>query len=329
MARARNIKPGFFMNDELAQINPLGRLLFIGLWTIADREGRLEDRPVRIKAETLPYDDCDVNQLLDDLAKHGFIIRYKVSGTRYIQITNFTKHQNPHKNEKASEIPAPDLYATSTVRVSKKHDTDTAPIEKRSEESGKQKCRNEDLAGEIQVQEKHHTSTVQERKMHSTNPADSFKLIPDSLNTDSLNTDSLNPESGTKTVVVDEEEWNQLNQLFVDCFGAPMGPRDVEMVESYLKDGLSLWHVQKALVVCKENKGKTTKYVWGILNNWLNQKAFTKEAVEAISREFKAKSRPTKVFGDDYEYRPRARAADGFFPWLDDDEVDKHFGGVG
>jgi DnaD/phage-associated family protein len=313
------------MNDDLAKIDPLGRLLFIGLWTIADREGRLEDRPVRIKAETLPYDDCDVNQLLDDLAKHGFIIRYKVNGTRYIQITNFTKHQNPHKNEKDSEIPAPDLYDTSIVHVSEKYDTDTVPIEKRSEESGKQKCRNEDLAGEIQVQEKHHTSTVQERKMHSTNPADSFKLIPDSLNTDSLNTDSLNTDSlnpeGTKTVVVDEEEWNQLNQLFIDCFGAPMGPRDVEMVESYLKDGLSLWHVQKALVVCKENKGKTTKYVWGILNNWLNQKAFTKEAVEAISREFKAKSRtPTKVFGDDYEYKPRDRPPKEVFPWLYDDE---------
>lgn len=50
MARARNIKPAFFMNDELAEIDPLGRLLFIGLWTIADREGRLEDRPARHKS---------------------------------------------------------------------------------------------------------------------------------------------------------------------------------------------------------------------------------------------------------------------------------------
>ena len=114
----------------------MGRLLFIGLWIIADREGRLEDRPARIKVETLPYDNCDVDRLLDDLARFGFIIRYEVDGVRYIQITNFTKHQNPHKNEKASEIPAPDLYDTSIVRVSKKHDTDTVPIEKRSEKAG-------------------------------------------------------------------------------------------------------------------------------------------------------------------------------------------------
>jgi hypothetical protein len=62
MARARNIKPGFFANDVLAEIDPLGRLLFAGLWTIADREGRLEDRIKKIKAQILPYDDCDCDQ---------------------------------------------------------------------------------------------------------------------------------------------------------------------------------------------------------------------------------------------------------------------------
>jgi hypothetical protein len=55
VARSRNIKPGFFLNDELAECEPLARILFAGLWCIADREGRLEDRPKRIKAEVLPY----------------------------------------------------------------------------------------------------------------------------------------------------------------------------------------------------------------------------------------------------------------------------------
>ena len=35
MARLRTIKPGFFMNEELASVPPLGRLLFEGLWCIA------------------------------------------------------------------------------------------------------------------------------------------------------------------------------------------------------------------------------------------------------------------------------------------------------
>lgn len=106
MARARNIKPGFFANDQLAEIEPLGRLLFAGLWTIADREGRLEDRPKKIKAALLPYDDCDIDNLLTALHYAGFISRYVVDGQNYIQIINFAKHQNPHPKEALSIIPA-------------------------------------------------------------------------------------------------------------------------------------------------------------------------------------------------------------------------------
>ena len=126
MARSRNIKPGFFTNDKLADIEPLGRIMFIGLWTIADREGRLEDRPRRIKAEVLPYDDADTESLLNQLVKQGFIIRYEVDGERYIQVLQFNKHQNPHMKESASTIPAPDKHHASTVQVSEKHETSPA-----------------------------------------------------------------------------------------------------------------------------------------------------------------------------------------------------------
>ncbi len=55
MARARNIKPGLFKNEILGVAEPIYTLLFEGLWLLADREGRLEDRPLRIKAEIFPY----------------------------------------------------------------------------------------------------------------------------------------------------------------------------------------------------------------------------------------------------------------------------------
>lgn len=112
MARARNIKPAFFSNEQLAECDPLARLLFAGLWCIADREGRLQDRPKRIKIELLPYDDCDVSELLAQLDKNGLIKRYIKDGD-FIQITNFCKHQDPHYKEKSSEIPAPDGHSDS------------------------------------------------------------------------------------------------------------------------------------------------------------------------------------------------------------------------
>jgi hypothetical protein len=105
--RARNIKPAIWSNEILAECEPLARLLFIGLWNCADRQGRLEDRPKRIKALVLPYDNCDIEKLLCDLGSKGFIHRYTVNDKQYILIPAFVKHQSPHRNEVESKIPLP------------------------------------------------------------------------------------------------------------------------------------------------------------------------------------------------------------------------------
>lgn len=93
------------MNEVLGEQDPATRLLFIGLWTLADREGRLEDRPKRIKSAIFPYDSFDTDPMLERLKKDGFLVRYEVDGEKYIQLINFVKHQDPHYKEKASEIP--------------------------------------------------------------------------------------------------------------------------------------------------------------------------------------------------------------------------------
>jgi hypothetical protein len=110
MARTRNIRPGFFTNDALGELQPVVRLLFAGLWTVADREGRLLDRPKKLKAELLAYDRLDVDKALDQLAARNFIVRYGFSGERYIQIFSWYKHQHPHPREEASCIPAPEGF---------------------------------------------------------------------------------------------------------------------------------------------------------------------------------------------------------------------------
>lgn len=104
MARARNIKPGFFIDGDLGELDIYARMLFAGLWCLADREGRLKDKPKDIKVQILPFDNVEVDGLLDSLCPK-FITRYEVDGQRYIQVNNFHKHQSPHKNEMESEIP--------------------------------------------------------------------------------------------------------------------------------------------------------------------------------------------------------------------------------
>ena len=107
MARTRIIKPDFFANEDMVKLTMPARLLFIALWTMADRRGRLEDRPLKIRRESFPYEDINVDPLLDELRSVGFIVRYEAEGQKCIHVVNFEKHQNPHKNEVESELPAP------------------------------------------------------------------------------------------------------------------------------------------------------------------------------------------------------------------------------
>lgn len=114
----------------MGELTPLARLLFIGLWTLADRSGRLEERLGTIRIQVFPFDNLEpmgfsMLALIEELArprKHSpgaFITRYTVDGARYIQINGFTKHQKCHPNEPKSELPScPQLQPTSTNGIS-------------------------------------------------------------------------------------------------------------------------------------------------------------------------------------------------------------------
>ena len=189
MARARNIKPGFFDDEQLAETGPYGMLVFAGLWTLADREGRLEDRPRRIQARILPYFNEDVEPLMRALAERGFIIRYEVDGQRYIQVTNFCRHQTPHVKEAASTIPAPCLHHTSTVQ------TDETPHE-------------------TVAPDKHGANTV-------LAPPDSLNRIPDSLIADTGFSESI---TGAPAAL-EKEPYTADFETFWRGYGPTDGPK--------------------------------------------------------------------------------------------------------
>ena len=108
MARARNIKPSFFTNEILGTLDPFVGLTFAGLWCLADKDGILQDRPVKIKGELFPHrDGLDVNGYLTVLHLHKFIVRYVVDNSRYIKVLAFNEHQHPHHTEKAKGYPQP------------------------------------------------------------------------------------------------------------------------------------------------------------------------------------------------------------------------------
>ena len=73
--RTRDIKPGFYLNEDLAECSCWARLIFPALWMLADREGRLEYPPKRIKAEILPYDGEALVARIGELETHRLVKR--------------------------------------------------------------------------------------------------------------------------------------------------------------------------------------------------------------------------------------------------------------
>jgi DnaD/phage-associated family protein len=251
LARARNIKPGFFKNEELAELDPLARILFAGLWCLADREGRLEDRPKRIKAEILPYDDCDINEYLCELQDKGFILRYTVAGNKYIQVINFTAHQNPHHKEIASIIPAPPSQATVEDSM-------------------------------------HESSMNQAQAKHDSSKSLLVPLIPDSLNlnTDSLKlipnsliADSLNTAAAENPMVTIQQSLQKAGILLPS-------PIEVETLLAWLGEGIELELILLAIKKAALAGNRRVSYINGILKDMSQNGITTLTQAEAAQAEY-------------------------------------------
>lgn len=124
MARTRSIKPDFFTDPTVGDLSPFARLLFIGLWTEADREGRLVYEPRQLAVRLFPYDaGVDIPSLTAELVNACLVTVYhdepdlgdarpdlgdaRSRQKRYLHVSNFSKHQHPHIRENASVLPKP------------------------------------------------------------------------------------------------------------------------------------------------------------------------------------------------------------------------------
>ncbi len=114
MAYIRTIKASFFTSDDIVSLSPLARLLYIALWTEADREGRLTWRPGNFKLRFLPGDPCNIQELCGELVESGLVIPYSVDGKTYAEVPTFKRHQSINAKERKSVLPERVENATAT-----------------------------------------------------------------------------------------------------------------------------------------------------------------------------------------------------------------------
>ena len=293
MARARNIKPGFFMNEDLAEIDAMGRLLFIGLWTIADRDGRLEDRPNR-----------DTDALLNDLQEWGFIRRYdgqRVTGepVKIIQVINFSKHQNPHINEKKSEL----LPYNATPEIKKENVQLKLNFEQPTESSISEKSDVDNFVDnfivepesvvdenvslladippkpqEIKVSE----STIQAPYKHNSNPAESSTLITESNKVEMVEDDA---RAHTRDIVGNSEYEEVLNAFSLNVHPILNDIEKKKLVE--ILDTYGAKWCMAAIETTGLNNGKTIMYTLAVLKRW------QKEGFQSDNRKKKTNTQQT------------------------------------
>ena len=120
MARIRTIKPEFFTSESVLSVTPLARLLFIGLWCEADRDGRLKWKPKTLKFRYLPADNVDMESICGELEAEGMIITYCVGDIDYCEIPSFSNHQVINNRERESIIPSRVNHASTTRESGRK-----------------------------------------------------------------------------------------------------------------------------------------------------------------------------------------------------------------
>lgn len=111
MPRIRTIKPEFWLSPQVMNLSHSGRLMFIGLITQADDDGRGLVDARRLKAAIFPGDECalaDIEGWLAEVACERLAILYTDSkGIRLYQLTGWSKHQKVPK-------PTPSNYESPT-----------------------------------------------------------------------------------------------------------------------------------------------------------------------------------------------------------------------
>lgn len=106
MARIRSMKPEMFQDEKLAPLDPVTRLVFLGLIAMADDAGRVLDNVRIVDAFVFPETEDSSREALATLSRIGRIERGRTnSGQRVIQIVNWKRHQRVDHPNLAAALP--------------------------------------------------------------------------------------------------------------------------------------------------------------------------------------------------------------------------------
>lgn len=109
MARKRMIDPGIWQSEDFGKLSTLAKLVFIGLFSNADDEGRGRANAIYLKSILFPYEEsirsADIDKTLSEISSNMSVVFYSCDGNTYYSLYNWDKWQTINRPT-PSKIPA-------------------------------------------------------------------------------------------------------------------------------------------------------------------------------------------------------------------------------
>lgn len=150
MARKRMIDPNIWQSEDFGRLSLLAKIVFIGLFSLADDEGRGRANPIYLKSSLFPYEEsmrsADIAKTLLEISSNMSVVFYSCDGSDYYSLYNWSDWQKIDKPTD-SKLPAFDennkeirrLFVECSTKSSRGVSPNKKGIEKKKNRNRKEK----------------------------------------------------------------------------------------------------------------------------------------------------------------------------------------------
>lgn len=93
MARKRMLDPNIWQSEDFNKLSTLAKLVFIGLFSLADDEGRGRANPTYLKSSLFPYNEdlrsADIEKTLYEISSNMSVIFYSCNESNYYELLSW------------------------------------------------------------------------------------------------------------------------------------------------------------------------------------------------------------------------------------------------
>src|SRR3990167_5060158 len=119
MARKRMIDPSIWADERFGRLSAEGQVMFMGMISNADDEGRLSGNAAYLGATIFPFRGLtqkESSRIRDEVLKVMRSVKlYEVDGCEYLELSKFSQYQVINKPSRSKYPPLSDKYGSATV----------------------------------------------------------------------------------------------------------------------------------------------------------------------------------------------------------------------